>query len=491
MKKIFKNLIYILIILAFSANLFAVEFSKELFDKLAGAKNKIPTIEIPEYERVQLDNGMVFYISKDTTLPIVEIKGYIKFGKMNETIETAGYSSVMLDIMNTATKKFSETELIDFKELNGLEISFSANNDYYTISANSLSEDLEALFEALASELIEPQFEGSHFERIVKEYLQSIGQSYTTEDGLLNMYYSINIFGKDHPYSFSDNLELLYANISSLTPEKLRNFYYKTISPNRIIISIAGNFEIDNVKELIRKYFAKWENTASSKPLFVYDSSLKTTSKIVIVDRQDSTQAKIKMGYRFPNFEFFKDKLYDRVAFLMANRIYGSGAFKSRLMKVLRTEKGYVYGINSSFSTGSYLGNFYVTTTVRYDALADLIKDVKKIMEDIKYYKEPLTSEELFNEVNLYNALFPNAYKDKITVLDSVAFDVEIRKINENYINEFIKMYNSLSAEDVQKAFSRFTYPNNFVTIIVGNKEKIIENLENNGIKDYEVIENK
>jgi zinc protease len=175
----------------------------------------------------------------------------------------------------------------------------------------------------------------------------------------------------------------------------------------------------------------------------------------------------------------------------MANRIYGSGAFKSRLMKVLRTEKGYVYGINSSFSTGSYLGNFYVTTTVRYDAIADLIKDVKKIMEDIKYYKEPLTSEELFNEVNLYNALFPNAYKDKITVLDSVAFDVEIRKINENYINEFIKMYNSLSAEDVQKAFSRFTYPNNFVTIIVGNKEKIIENLENNGIKDYEVIENK
>ncbi len=489
--KIFRNLTYILVIFALSVSLFSVDFSKELFDKLAGAKNKIPTIEIPEYERVQLDNGMVFYISKDTTLPIVEIKGYVKYGKMNETMETAGYSSVMLKIMNTATKKFDETQLIDFKELNGLDISFSADNDYYTISANSLSEDIEALFEALASELTEPQFEGDHFGRIVKEYLQSIAQSYTTEDGLLNMYYSLNVFGKEHPYSFSDNLELLYANISSITPEKVENFYYKTISPNRIIISIAGNFEIDNVKELIKKYFGDWENTVSSEPMLTYDSSLKTTPKIVVVNRKDSTQAKIKMGYRFPNFEFFKDKLYDRVAFLMANRIYGSGAFKCRLMKVLRTEKGYVYGINSSFSTGNYLGNFYVTTTVRYDALADLIKDVKKIMEDMKYNKDPITSEELFNEVNLYNALFPNSYKDKISVLDSVAFNIEIRNLSENYINEFVKMYNSLSVEDVQKAFSKFTYPENFVIIIVGNKDKIIENLDKNGIKDYEVIENK
>jgi zinc protease len=190
------------------------------------------------------------------------------------------------------------------------------------------------------------------------------------------------------------------------------------------------------------------------------------------------------MGY-----EFFDHRFAERIAFLMANRVYGSGMFNCRLMKSLRTEKGYVYGVSSSMQLYEVGGEYYVTTSVRYDAVADTIRSIIEEMKAIKSGEKPIDEDELFEVINLYNAQFPDAYKDAISILDSVVLNAEIRGRSPNYVNEFIQAYNALNVKTVNEVFSKYSYPEKFVVVLVGQKDRIVENLEKHGYTNYEVIE--
>jgi len=67
--------------------------------------------------------------------------------------------------------------------------------------------------------------------------------------------------------------------------------------------------------------------------------------------------------------------------------------------------------------------------------------------------------------------------------------NAEIRGRSPNYVNEFIQAYNALDAQTVNDVFSKYSYPEKFVVVLVGQKDRIVENLEKHGYTSYEVIE--
>jgi len=473
----------LVVLVVLSTVVSAVQFTPELFEQLAGAKNKVPNIPIPDYERYVLPNGMVVYVAEDKRLPIVEVKGYVKYGLLNERSEIAGISNFMLDLMNSATKNRDEIALAEEKELHGVSIVFGVKPDYYEISASALSEDLEALLDILADELRNPQFRGDNFARKKQEHLQSFAHAKTQEQNLARMYFYRVLYGEDHPYSFLYNYDLLLKTVSALTPEQVEDFHKQTITPNRIVLVIVGDFERETVRNVVERYFGDWEPTAPADITPPRVTNRPPYGEILVVDRPTSTQAYLMMGH-----DLFDHRFEGRIAFLMANRVYGSGMFNCRLMKVLRTQKGYVYGVSAGMQNHEVAGEYFITTSVRYDAIADTIKTVVEEMRAIKDGERPITEEELFEVVNLYNAQFPDAYRDTISILDSVAFNAEIRGRNPNYVNEFIQAYNSLTADVVNQVFSEHAHPDRLFAVIVGLKDKIVEDLERNGYKNYRVV---
>src|SRR6056297_3380623 len=134
MKKLFSLIIIFLLI--FNVTQAKVEFSKELFEKLAKNKNKVPEIDIPDFEKVELKNGMTIYLVEDHSLPIIEVEGYIKGGRKQETKDIAGISSFMFKLMNTGTENFNENEFQEYKNIHGLSFHFNTNNDYFEFSGD-------------------------------------------------------------------------------------------------------------------------------------------------------------------------------------------------------------------------------------------------------------------------------------------------------------------------------------------------------------------
>lgn len=479
--KLFIVCLALLLMLA-PLSLAKVEFTEELFMDLAQSINAIPNIEVPDYDKFVLGNGIKVYLVEDNQLPIVEMRGFIVGGRSQESPDIPGVASLMVQMMNTGTANMGEHEFARFKELHGLDFSISVANDVLAFGGNALSIDRVQLIELVADVLQNPDFGASYFTRNVQEFYQLITYSLYRDDQLLDIFFNTALFGS-HPYGNGSNVLAMLQVVPSITPDHLQDYYSKAIDPSNIVLTIVGDIDKMEILSLLEDHLGGWESqgVTLSQPEILVDES--NFNRIILVHKADATHAKMKMGYNFYDRSF-----PDRNSFLMANRVFGSGAFSSRLMDVLRTKKGFVYGVHSATQYNQLGGLFYIATDVAPDKVWETRQVIKEQLVAIKDGSAPITERELFNNINLYNAFFPQTYKFKISVMDDLIYNVELYGQGENSINEFVAEYNALTAAEAQKVFSEHTYPEQFLTVIVGNKEHILPAFAEQGI-DVEVIE--
>ena len=476
--KSFRYLSLLLLLVVFISGIGSakVKFDQQLYKKLAEGKNEAPYIKLPDYKRIELDNKLVIYLVEDHNFPTVEVTGYIDGGRSQETESVAGISDFMLQMMNTGTQNFGQQELARYKEINGLDFGFSIQNDYYKFSGSSLTTDKEKLISLVADILRNPDFDANYYSRIKQEISRNLAQAKTRQSSLLNMYFMKNIY-QDHPYSYANDYDLRQQTLKDITAKKLQNFYQQNIAPNNVVLGVVGDIDSNKLANLIKEKFGSWEEEKIDFKTPKIKQAAKNKSQIILVHKSDATQAKIRMGYNF-----FAAGFKGRIAFKMANKVYGGGSFSSRLMEDLRSDKGYVYTVYANQSYNRYGGAYYVNTEVKPSKTYQTIKIVKEKMSAIKNGENKITEKELAENINLYNALLPKSYQNKVDVLGQVIYNSEIRGRKVDYINQFINKYNQLTAQKAQQTFAKYSYPNKFFTVIVGNKEEILPQFKSENI---------
>ncbi|RCW47730.1 MULTISPECIES: pitrilysin family protein [unclassified Halanaerobium] len=482
-KKLFVILIITSLLITFTIHTSAeVDFTQELYSKLSENTNPIPYLDIPNYNSAVFHNGLKIYLLEDHSLPYIDIKGYIKGGRILENEDNAGITDFMTAVMNTGTQNYGEKELNRFKELNAVDLNLSSSDHYISFSGNALTSEKNKLIFLLKEILLRPNFAAEYRSRLLAERERNIQQSKTRQNSLLEMYFFKNIY-LGHPYSYAHDLDLLLDNLDYYTPENLKKYYDKTVRPNKTIMILYGDFDSKKMLKKLHKEFSSWKNSSEfwKQPTVTAEES--NYGKVILINKEDATQAKIKMGYNL-DIRYFKD----RIAFTLGNEIFGGGDLTSRLSKNLRAEKGLVYNIYSKYVDKKAGGYYILNTSVKPEKTYLAVESINKEIEKIIQGKEQITEDDIFEIVNRRNVFFPKSYRRKEDLLQSVIFNIEFKERDKNYINKFIQAYNILSAEDVNKYFEKYIYPGRFLTVIVGKKEDILPQFEENSIS-VEVIE--
>lgn len=480
-----KKRLCLIFVFALAVNLIVsaqIDFSRELFEKLSGGINEAPEIQIPEYQRLELDNGMIFYLATDDQFPIIEITGFIRGGRSQESRELAGITSFMLSMMTTGTANYDEEKYSLFKGLHGLSFNMETRRDIINLSGNSLSEDKEHLIELIHETLRNPQFDTPYYDRIMQSYRSGIMQAKTQDQSLLDSYFYSLVY-HEHPYSYEHDLFILMEALDNIDTDSLYKYYERTILPNRTAFAISGDFQYHEMEELLKEYFNDWK----AKDIELEEPSLISPNpnhgRTVLVNKADATGARLMMGYDFFDIDFEY-----RTEFNFANRVFGGGGFSSRLTDHLRTRKGYVYGVWSRANYNNLGGEYFINTQIDLERVADTIEIIKKEMQEIRDGNNPIKQRELFEEINRTNGLLPKYYVEVNDLLDYMLFNTEYAGRDPNYLNEYIAQYNALDADTAQEAFTEYTFPERFITVIIGRKDIIQPQLEEAGM-EFEVFE--
>jgi zinc protease len=242
--------------------------------------------------------------------------------------------------------------------------------------------------------------------------------------------------------------------------------------PARTTIVAVGDAPHDVLAAAVRAAFEGWTAEADG-PIAdpdTFPDPPPPPSKLALVHRPGAAQSELRIGHvalprRSPDYH----------AALVANMILG-GQFVSRINMNLREDKGYTYGARTAFEFRRAPGPFVLHASVQSDATADALREALGEIRAIRG-ERPITRTEL----ELGRASLTRGYPRNFETADQVArgaAQLALYGLPDDYFSTFIPKVLSLGEAEVTAAAFKHIDPARLLTVVVGDREKLMPSLK-------------
>ncbi|MCX6197996.1 MAG: pitrilysin family protein [Bacteroidetes bacterium] len=354
--------------------------------QLAPEINLIDSITFPNVEQLKLDNGVPVYLLNEGVQDVVKIELMFKAGKWFESKNLiADFTNRML---REGTKNYSAKQIADTFDYYGANFNTSSGFETAGASLFSLTKHIDLLLPVFAEIFTESVFPENELNTILSNRTQRLSVDLKKNDFLANRDFLNALFGKNHPYGRVSEFE----HFENIFVDDLKAFYKSYYSATNLTILVAGKFSPSLVEQL-NKYFGS-KNLLRDVPAAPIDYAIESSAeRIHHTEKSDSVQSAIIIG----NMSINKTHP-DFLKLSVLNTVFG-GYFGSRLMSNIREEKGYTYGIYSSFASYPHAGFIEIASEVGKD-----VRDatLKEIQHEINVLRTELIDEEELQVVKNY-----------------------------------------------------------------------------------------
>lgn len=410
-----------------------------------------------EARRSLLENGMVLLVAERDNLPMIKVSVGIRAGSMVEPAEKAGLASLTAGLLTEGTKSRSSAQISEAIEFVGGELGASGGDDYITVSLSVLKKDMDLGFALLADIILNPTFPEEELAKKKERVKGSLRVQEEDPGFVAAREFKKAVFGA-HPYGrlVTGTAE----TIDRITRADVVGFHSTSYVPENAIMAVVGQTTPEEVRELLRKYFAEWRPGQSglSQPPAVTEGTEKNT---IMIDR-DLTQANIILGHKGVS----RDNP-DYYALSVMNYILGGGGFASRLMLNIREEKGLAYDVYSYFEPNRFGGNFQIGLQTKNESANTAITEVMSEVQRIR--TAPVSEAELTDAQAFLTGSFPMRIETSQRIAGFLVA-VEYYNLGMDYIDKYPAYINSVTQSDILRVAEKYLHPDQFVMVVVANQ---------------------
>jgi len=336
-------------------------------------------IVIPEAKSFILNNSVPVYLIEAGTEDIMRLEFSFKAGQVNEYLPLL--ASTTNRMLSEGSQNYSSEELNRVLDYHGAFLNMSAEKDRAGIVLFFLNKHIEKVLELSREILFRPTFPETELNSLMKKRLRWFHVNREKVQNLAIDQFFESVFGKYHPYGH----QVTEHDFTGMSQVLLEDFHDKYYTPDNMAIIITGKIH-ERTTNLLNEYFGE----ISSKNIYIEDSEnvIKGERKKKIhINKAGTVQSAIRIGSstinkRHPDYPGLK--ILDSVL---------GGYFGSRLMKNIREEKGYTYGIGSSVFSLDLCGYKIISTEVGQKNLQAAIDEIHKEIRLLQ--SVPLEKEEL------------------------------------------------------------------------------------------------
>jgi zinc protease len=250
--------------------------------RAADRQPQIPDLKVEKYT---LPNGLDVILHEDHTTPVVGVNLWYKVGSKDESPGRTGFAHLFEHLMFQGSQHHDKEYFGPVEKL-GAQINGSTNTDrtnyFETLPSNGLERALwlEAdrmgfLLPALTQAKLDNQRDVVKNERRQRVDNVPYGQSM---EKLLEALYP-----PDHPYHHSVIGSL--ADLSAASLKDVSAFFRNHYGPNNASLCIAGDFQPDEAKRLVEKYFGSLPAGPKVEKLAPRVPALSAPKHVVMTDR--------------------------------------------------------------------------------------------------------------------------------------------------------------------------------------------------------------
>lgn len=429
---------------------------------------------LPEIKRFVLNNGLKVLFVQREFLPILRMNLIVNCGSFFDPINKKGLANLFSLMIDEGAGDYNALELSEEFDILGSSFSVSCNHDNIFLSLNTLTENFERSLELFSTILLKPHFKTEDFQRERRKVEVRLIQQRDEPDELAYLAFEQLVHGKNNPYSYPT---IGYEDtINKFDIDTIKNFYNNNFSPDGSHLIVAGNITEEKLIDLLEKYLSKWNNKlVSVTPQF---DLTKNKTAVYILHKEGAVQTEIRIGHQSS-----KRKTLDYFPKTIMNMILG-GQFTSRINLNLREVKGFTYGATSSFSFYKNCGEFYVSTSVSTE---NTLAAVNEILFELDNIKNGATPEEVdFAKVSMIRK-FPSHFESDNQVASNLSL-LAIHELPNDYFNKYIDSIATVTIDEVNKAAVSNIKMDEISIVLVGDKNKLIDDFSIGNIGEVQII---
>ncbi|WP_353427348.1 insulinase family protein [Polynucleobacter sp. MWH-UH19D] len=436
-------------------------FLFSLFGLIASAQATLPI------EQLESFNGAKAYLVQTKSLPMVDIEVSIDAGDRYDPAGKSGLADLVAGLMTYGARGdkglLSEAQIADEIADLGANIGFSVSGERATLRIRSLSrKDLrDRAVQLVAAMLSAPSYDANIVAREKQRTITSLLEAETKPEYVLERRFKSMVYG-NYPLAQSPSVK----SVSAITPADLAQFHKRFYRSDRMIVSIVGDVDQAQAKEIVQNLLKKIPQAGPNIPTLaqLQRSPVEPLSEREVFIPFDSQQAHIAMGMTAVtrnNPDYFP--------LLVGNYILGGGGFVSRLMSEVREKRGLAYSVFSYFSPGKDAGIFQAGLQTKSDQGALALEVMSQTIANF-IANGPTVSELLAAKANLVNG-YPLRIDNNRKLLDNVS-SIVWNDLPLNTMEIWTQQVEAVTLDQVTAAFQKYLAMDRMKIVVLGAQNK-------------------
>ena len=257
------------------------------------------TLQVPHtpIEQFTLDNGLRVILNQDASVPVVSVSVYYDVGSRNDPEGRTGFAHLFEHMMFQGSDNVPKAAHFQYISnaggtMNGTTSS-ERTNYFETLPASELPLALWLESDRMRSLNVTQENLDNQREAVKEEKrLRYDNQPYV--NGFLRLF-EMSFKNPANAHSTIGSME----DLDAATVEDVREFFRIYYAPNNAVLSVAGDFDRDEIGKLIEKYFATIPSQPNPPPVNVEEPEEVAEREGVYVDKLAPVPA-FALGWKIP-----------------------------------------------------------------------------------------------------------------------------------------------------------------------------------------------
>ncbi|TAI30318.1 insulinase family protein [Bacillus velezensis] len=331
-------------------------------------------------KRYTCQNGVRVVLENNPTVRSVAIGVWIGTGSRHETPVTNGISHFLEHMFFKGTNTRSAREIAESFDRIGGQVNAFTSKEYTCYYAKVLDEHANYALDVLADMFFHSAFDEDELKKEKNVVYEEIKMYEDAPDDIVHDLLSKATYGN---HSLGYPILGTEETLSSFNGDSLRQHMDDFYTPDRVVISVAGNVTeqfIKDVEKWFGTYEAKGKASGISEPEFHYEK---------LTRKKDTEQAHLCLGFK--GLKVGDPDIYDLI---VLNNVLG-GSMSSRLFQDVREDKGLAYSVYSYHSSYEDSGMLTVYGGTGANQLGLLSETIQETLSVLK--RDGITPKELEN----------------------------------------------------------------------------------------------
>ena len=402
----------------------------------------------------KIKNGLTVVYEKIPYVKSVSIGVWAGVGSIRENAENNGISHFAEHMLFKGTEKRSAKDIAEEMDFIGGHLNAFTSKETTCYYAKVIDKSLETAIDILSDMYINSKFNSGDIDlerRVILEEISMYEDS--PEDVVLDTLAKASWGDNSLGFAVSGEAEI----VENIVRDDLVAFADKYYTAENTVISVTGNFDEENLINLLEKYFANMRRGKKAEDILpaIFKPGREVREK-------DIEQSHIALA--FNGIPYVSDEIYSEA--VLCNVL--GGTMSSRLFQKIREEKGLCYSVYSATESFHTNGVFYIYAGISPENTEKVKEIILEEIESLKKYgitdyelkkgKQQLSGSYLLSLESIgarMNSLGKSTVLgERIKTADEVMAGIEA--VNADSINMIInKIFSGDYAESILKNIQR------------------------------------